>query len=99
MTNYSDQTASKQTRKPDSLLSGQIDGQRKISIKEIKEQVKATNVAKQYYDKEHEKRNSQIFQYLLENDSPETVYALAYEIKLTPATIYNIKKLQERRSK
>lgn len=98
MTNYSDSKPNKPFQKPN-LLSGQTDELKKISIKEIKEQIKATNVAKQYYDKEREKRNSKIFQYLKENDAPKTVYALAYEIKLTPATIYNVRNLQERRSK
>ena len=67
------------------LLSGQV-----ITLDYVKELVKETNSCQELYDKTREKRNMAIKMYVEQQNKPDTVYQLAYEIKISPATIYKI---------
>ncbi len=66
-----------------------------VTLSQIKGQVREVNKAKLLYEKLREERNRLLYQYIRENDFPETAYNLAYELKITPATIYNIKSQME----
>jgi hypothetical protein len=57
----------------------------------------ATNKAQQLYDALQEKRNVAITLYL--NQNPKAAYSLAFELRIIPATIYNIFNRQTKQNK
>lgn len=74
-----------------------LSGQETFTLEDVKKLVDETNQCQRLYDEAREKRNSAIARYLKQNDTPDNVYQLAYEIKITPATIYKIIAQQEKK--
>lgn len=67
----------------------------KVTLPQLLVAVNKVKLVKKQYDSSIDERNKLIHQYLQENNTPDVVYNLAYELKLTPATIYNIKAKME----
>lgn len=62
-----------------------------VTLTQLLAAVNKVKLVKKQYDSSISERNELIHQFLKENNNSDVVYNLAYELKLTPATIYNIK--------
>ncbi len=66
-----------------------------VTLPQLLAAVNKVKLVRKQYDSSISERNELIHQYLKENNNSDVVYNLAYELKLTPATIYNIKAKME----